>query len=776
MRGKRVAVVTLAAIFSVLISFVQSGTLHVDTLVRANAPIASTVGSSFRAIPKHHIAPAMVTSSSTMSMIRQGSADDGRGVYVALGDSYSAGEGVRPYIQGTDAIRSYDSCHRSTRAYPTIIAKRFPLMDFRFVACSGAITDNVGWLDGNAISKQAKRQYDGEHIQLQTLRDVAPHVQLVTISIGGNDSGFVDTLSDCAQQPHCENHPPSSWANKIPGHEQVYSAFVEQDANYVRPRVRRVLQSIRTIVPTAQVVVVGYPHLFPSTPAEQHCDLLDPPQWFHYYHFELDEQNFMNHAVDVMDALLEKEAATIGATFVSPVAAFLHHEPCGSKGRWLSSIVFPGRDKTNMFPEGAGSFHPTVTGQQHYAELVSSHIYTPRAQVYEATVLGDQPFAYWSLSETKGTTAFDLAANGQSGGTPEAGIRGYRDGKYEGNMRLGAMSSMLPGSTAPTFDGNSCTGIRLDEHASDLKPRADFSVEAWVKPLDPAAHATVFRYFPDGWELALDNGGPLLKGRADNSVPFEVAAPGTMRSGSAWYHIVAVKNARLVTLYVNGVMVGSGSAGLTLSYDQHAQGQVSIGRSAHECNGSGAGVKGGVSQVALYMKPLDAGTIAAHYRANSLMSVGSPVVPYMGGGYKYRVVASGRDKAFVQPNFDDARWATGTAAFGTPGAGCSLYDQTVRTPWPLNTDILIRKHFSLTTGATNVRVSVAVDNGVQVFLNGHDISGGLRLHDFCATRDAFTFSAPDAVLKAGDNVLAVRGHDRGVADYLDVQVTASTFR
>src|SRR6185503_1423254 len=41
----------------------------------------------------------------------------GHRVYVALGDSYSSGEGVPPYIQGTkDADEGGDSCHRSRDA------------------------------------------------------------------------------------------------------------------------------------------------------------------------------------------------------------------------------------------------------------------------------------------------------------------------------------------------------------------------------------------------------------------------------------------------------------------------------------------------------------------------------------------------------------------------------------------------------------------------------------------------------------------------------------
>ena len=69
---------------------------------------------------------------------------------------------------------------------------------------------------------------------------------------------------------------------------------------------------------------------------------------------------------------------------------------------------------------------------------------------------------------------------------------------------------------------------------------------------------------------------------------------------------------------------------------------------------------------------------------------------------------------------------------------------------------------------------VAIDNDVQVFLNGQDISRGLRTHEGCPSNDSFVFTAPDTLLVAGANLLAVRGRDRGGLCYLDVQVTATT--
>ena len=59
---------------------------------------------------------------------------------MALGDSYSSGEGNPPYEAGTDTPSNM--CHRSnTASYASFIgAFNSP---FKSVACSGAITDNL---------------------------------------------------------------------------------------------------------------------------------------------------------------------------------------------------------------------------------------------------------------------------------------------------------------------------------------------------------------------------------------------------------------------------------------------------------------------------------------------------------------------------------------------------------------------------------------------------------------------------------------------------------
>ncbi len=143
------------------------------------------------------------------------------------------------------------------------------------------------------------------------------------------------------------------------------------------------------------------------------------------------------------------------------------------------------------------------------------------------------------------------------------------------------------------------------------------------------------------------------------------------------------------------------------------------------------------------------------------------VIPYQATGYLFNIYATA-PATYGDETFDDSSFSVGDAAFGQAG-GCPL-QPTVNTNWPLHSDIVVRKTLSLPLGASNLRIMVVIDNDVEVFLNGQNLSGGLVQHDGCPVLDEFRFDAPDVLLTAGDNLLAVRGRDRGFESFLDLRV------
>src|SRR5262245_39089615 len=93
------------------------------------------------------------------------------GAYTALGDSYSSGVGSRSYYSDSGA------CYRSPLAYPVRTAARLGAT-LTLAACSGA------------------RVADVQNNQLGSLNAGTTHV---TVSVGGNDAGFVSVITQCAK-------------------------------------------------------------------------------------------------------------------------------------------------------------------------------------------------------------------------------------------------------------------------------------------------------------------------------------------------------------------------------------------------------------------------------------------------------------------------------------------------------------------------------------------------------------------------------------------------
>jgi hypothetical protein len=147
-------------------------------------------------------------------------------------------------------------------------------------------------------------------------------------------------------------------------------------------------------------------------------------------------------------------------------------------------------------------------------------------------------------------------------------------------------------------------------------------------------------------------------------------------------------------------------------------------------------------------------------------------VSYSSDGFKYTSVAHGAVPGFEAPGFNDSGFQTGGAAFGTTYTGSSCpTGARIRNPWPLNTDLLLRKTVDLPSGGSSLVVAVAIDNDVRVYWNGTEITPGAAIaHEGCAVEDSFVFKIPDGLVLTGQNVLALRAADRGSESFVDVEV------
>ena len=235
---------------------------------------------------------------------------DGAGPeYVALGDSYASGTGTRSYLDdGT-------SCQRSAYAYPSLIAAaRGYTLNFR--ACSGATIPDV--TAGQLSALSAATTY-------------------VSVSVGGNDAGFADVLTECAFP---------WWASDCDGAIDGAQAYI----NGAMPaQLGTLYGQIRGLAPSATVVVVGYPRIFNG----EDCNAAT---WF-----SPAEETRLNQTADLINARTAAAAAAAGFGFANPAPVFVGHAVCDDP-EWLNGLSYPISE----------SYHPNVAGHASgYAPTVS---------------------------------------------------------------------------------------------------------------------------------------------------------------------------------------------------------------------------------------------------------------------------------------------------------------------------------------------------------------------------------------------------------------------
>lgn len=410
--------------------------------------------------------------------------------YVALGDSYSSGEGAPPFFAGTDGPS--DFCHRSVNAYSQVIGQTYNITP-KFYACSGAVTANV----------TSQFRY-GEPPQI-TEPGVDTTASLLTMTIGGNDAGFADTLTSCIEQKLKANV-----VNAVIGPVAVWlglgldpsCASSQSFVNSVNTRIDNVFgpaeSTYQTLLgatsPTdTSILVADYPHIFPDSSSEQSCLALS-------LILTTKDEQYLNQAGDRLDGVLQNAAAAAGVNFVDVRSAFSGHAICGNGGAWLNGLSLAsgsghpcvlkvlGVCIWSGLPV-VGSFHPNASGQSlGYAAGFQSYINSatdltpegfpvdpdppadlaaPAPQVPQVTIgpLAVQPV-------TQGTS--DCAGTFQAGQTLTVTGGGYAPGAtvsfYITSPGLGPTGEQLVGSATADPAGNATATFRVPLAATGFTP------------------------------------------------------------------------------------------------------------------------------------------------------------------------------------------------------------------------------------------------------------------------------------------------------------------
>ena len=238
--------------------------------------------------------------------------------YIALGDSFAAGQGAGPYL---------DACYRSENTYSELAADAKTIKLVTNAACSGKTTQEV---------------VDSQLSQLNK------STELVTITAGGNNLGFGDIVTYCGMAmgdptaaPLCDQASAAAAARIASG--ELAGELVAM------------IQSVQAAAPNAKIVVTGYPYLYdPVIP-----NPADPMSLFIYQATRL---------ADGLNASIAGAAAATGAQYVDVRAAFAGHG-INSASPW---IVL---DLAN--PGSPDNFHPNAAGYEAYfAALTAAGAYS----------------------------------------------------------------------------------------------------------------------------------------------------------------------------------------------------------------------------------------------------------------------------------------------------------------------------------------------------------------------------------------------------------------
>jgi hypothetical protein len=288
----------------------------------------------------------------------------GPGRYVALGDSYSAGEGLAPFEDGTQNVdRGGDRCHRSLNAaYAGLLAfDHDTTLVFR--ACSGAqvrhVFDEVQ--DQSGVPNRLGLQVEPD---VADLADDEDDVRLVTITMGGNDVGFADVLKFCGWDEWlhaCVDRP-------FRDHDSL-DEWAAVELGLLRTGLLGLYPGLRAAFPTARILVLGYPLLLPSQKAPDlglRCRIL-------FRAIDDREREAIRGWNEELNRTIQAATEEVGVAieYVDVATHFAGHEACGPHGEWIQAI---GLEALPKGPVRDGLFHPVTVGQQMLARIIACHL------------------------------------------------------------------------------------------------------------------------------------------------------------------------------------------------------------------------------------------------------------------------------------------------------------------------------------------------------------------------------------------------------------------
>jgi hypothetical protein len=319
------------------------------------------------------------------------------------------------------------------------------------------------------------------------------------------------------------------------------------------------------------------------------------------------------------------------------------------------------------------------------------------ADLYQSTVLSDNPVGYWPINQTvdndpSSVTATDLTGNNN-------GTYISTDPYYN---PVPGPSPYIPGGMV--FDGQySFVDLSTGSNPSLLNFSGKITMEAWVQPASPTVGsgppADILGKGYDGTnEMTLRAQGGFYFGGTYSDVTANGGAGGGVETTN-WTHLISTYDGTNWNLYVNSVLVQSASAsGGAINFAD----PWAIGSGTTSTAGGNSGdvrlFTGAITEVALYTNALTPAQVLNHFCVGELGTTAS----------------SSRPIIITQPQPQSA-FVGGTATFSVQVASAlpttnQWYANSVALAGKTNSTLTLT-NVGASTAATNYSVVVGNSNG-----------------------------------------------------------------
>lgn len=240
------------------------------------------------------LAAGLLLAAAAITPAAAGPLSPNRDRYAALGDSYAAGLGVS-----------------ASEAYPALLAGK--VNKVTTVAESGATT-------------------------VQVLADQVPMVpstaQQITLTVGGNDVGFIAVAQACASDPAACEGAIAAAASGLPAMGQSLATLIG---------------ALKIKAPQATIYVTGYPHVFQPSMTSGCPSLPTIPAGALFA---------ADAAVDSMNGVIQQAAVMTGAVYVD---VDMPARMCTAPNGYIAATW-----------DGGVPLHPTAAGQAVYAAAIGA--------------------------------------------------------------------------------------------------------------------------------------------------------------------------------------------------------------------------------------------------------------------------------------------------------------------------------------------------------------------------------------------------------------------